>query len=368
MRRLGEVREPGSRQGLTRGQAEGLLATARVESSAATTSKEGMDMAEAGRRFLAHKETLGLKRSSLMDYESCIRVHLVPFFGPVPLEQIDIDSVEAFMAAKRAEGKAIASVLNYTVILHAIFRKGVRRGWCSRNPVADVDKPRSNRTDPDIRFLTNEELEALLAATPTDQLGTTERVIYLMAAMTGMRRGELLALRWQDVDTSAGLIRVRRNYSRGEFGTPKTRRSSRTVPLALRLRLELEDHHARSHHRGDLDLVFCHPGTGSVFDPSRLRKLFQAAARRAGLRPVRFHDLRHTFGTRMALAGAPLRAVQEWMGHSDYRTTSLYADYASDLSQGAFWASRAFSGTSESLADERASAEDDIGRRHAMGM
>ena len=57
---------------------------------------------------------------------------------------------------------------------------------------------------------------------------------------------------------------------------------------------------------------------------------------------MRFHDLRHTFGTRMAAAGAPLRAIQEWLGHSDYRTTSIYADYAPDLSQGAVWAARAF--------------------------
>jgi integrase len=57
---------------------------------------------------------------------------------------------------------------------------------------------------------------------------------------------------------------------------------------------------------------------------------------------VRFHDLRHTFGTRMAAAGAPLRAIQEWMGHSDQRTTLIYADYAPDLTQGAMWAARAF--------------------------
>jgi integrase len=79
-----------------------------------------------------------------------------------------------------------------------------------------------------------------------------------------------------------------------------------------------------------------------VYDPAKLRKRFVGAARRAGLRPVRFHDLRHTFGTRMAAAGAPLRAIQEWMGHSDYRTTSIYADYAPDPSQGAMYAVKAF--------------------------
>jgi integrase len=181
---------------------------------------------------------------------------------------------------------------------------------------------------------------------PDDELGRVDRVIYLTAAMTGLRRGELVALRWQDIDWQAGLIRVRRSYTRGEFGTPKSRRSSRAVPIADRVAAELERHLQRSQFQGDMDLVFCHPQIGGVYDPSKLRRRFAAAVKRAGLRPIRFHDLRHTFGTRMAAAGAPLRSIQEWLGHSDYRTTSLYADYAPDSSQGAVWAERAFANAS----------------------
>ena len=79
-----------------------------------------------------------------------------------------------------------------------------------------------------------------------------------------------------------------------------------------------------------------------MLDPSKLQKRFRKAVERAGLRHIRFHDLRHTFGTRMAAAGAPLRSIQEWLGHNDYRTTSIYADYAPDATQGASWAERAF--------------------------
>jgi integrase len=108
--------------------------------------------------------------------------------------------------------------------------------------------------------------------------------------------------------------------------------------------------------RGEADLVFAHPQIGSVLDPSKLRKRFRACARRAGVRPVRFHDLRHTFGTQMAAAGAPLRALQEWLGHSDLRTTMIYADYALDPNQGALYAERAFSRTHRgSLADQQPS-------------
>jgi integrase len=112
--------------------------------------------------------------------------------------------------------------------------------------------------------------------------------------------------------------------------------------MANRLASELEQHFQRSRFRADDDLVFARPNLGSVLDPSKLHKHFKAAVERANLRPVRFHDLRHTFGTRMAAAGAPLRAIQEWLGHRDYRTTSIYADYAPDASQASVWAERAF--------------------------
>jgi integrase len=342
MRVLGPVRAPGTSDGLTEHQAEAALHLAMRARSPHAANTAAIDVAEAGRRYLVNREAYGLKRSTLLDYESYLRVHLVPFFQSRSLERIGVEDIEGFIAAKRAAGKAPKSVTNYLGLLNAIYVHAVKRSWCSRNPVALVDTPRAPRRDPDSRFLTAEELEALLAATRDDPVGRLEYAIYLTAAMTGMRRGELLALRWQDVDWENQLIRVRRNYTKGEFGTPKSRRSSRAVPLAGRVAAELRAHRDRSEFTGDLDLVLCHPELGGVLDPSKLCKRFQATARRAGLRPVRFHDLRHTFGTRMASAGAPLRAVQEWMGHSDYRTTSLYADYAPDLSQGAVWAARAF--------------------------
>lgn len=190
-----------------------------------------------------------------------------------------------------------------------------------------VDKPRSPAANPDIRFLDDAELAALIAAVPDDERGAVERVIYVTAAMTGLRQGELLALRWRDIDWPAGRVRVRQNYVRGEFGTPKSRRSTRSVPLADRVAGELDRHFQASRYTTDDDLVFCHPQTGNPLDRSRLLKRLKAAARRAKVRELRFHDLRHTFGTRMAGAGVPLRTLQEWMGHRDFKTTLIYADY-----------------------------------------
>jgi integrase len=90
-------------------------------------------------------------------------------------------------------------------------------------------------------------------------------------------------------------------------------------------------------------LVFCHPQTGQVLDHSALVRRFKKALRSASVRPLRFNDLRHTFGTRMAASGAPLRRLQEWMGHRDSKTTQIYADYQPDDLLEAEFVERAFS-------------------------
>jgi integrase len=118
--------------------------------------------------------------------------------------------------------------------------------------------------------------------------------------------------------------------------------------MADRLAGELELHFQRSRFQADGDLVFAHPVTGHVLDASKLRKRFYRALKRAELHRLTFHELRHTFGTQMAAAGAPLRAIQEWMGHADASTTEIYAHYAPDPTHGAAFAQKAFGDRGES--------------------
>lgn len=329
-RKLGAVREPGSREGLTRKMAEAELHRRMAEDVPAPIARAvRLTIEEVGTRFIAHLTTMGRKRSTLQDYESCLRVHLAPFFGSKTLDKIGPEDVEGFMAAKSREGKASKSILNYLGLLHSIFDYAHRKGLANSNPVKLVDKPKARGGEARIRFLEQAELEGLLAAGIDNDLGRTDRTLWLVASMTGLRQGELLALRWFDVDWLAGRIRVRENYVRGEFGTPKSRRSTRSVPMADRVARELESHFQRSAYKADDDLVFPHPHTGNPLERSRLLKRFKAARKRAGIaRDVRFHDLRHTFGTRMAAAGVPMRTLQEFMGHRDFATTLIYADYA----------------------------------------
>jgi integrase len=268
------------------------------------------------------------KPTTLGDYRSILRRHAKPFFGNRALERIDAEQIRRFLRAKKGEGLATKTIVNQLIFLHGLFAHAVKRGWMAFNPVAAVDRPRAPASDPDIRYLGLEEVEALLRAVADDELGPTEHALYLTAAMTGLRQGELIALRWMDIDWRSGRIRVRRNYTRQAFGTPKSRRSSRSVPMTDRVAGRLERHFQASAFQADEDLVFCHPHTGHPLDASKLRKRFKGSLTHAGLRSIRFHDLRHTFGTRCATAGVPMRTLQEWMGHRDFKTTLIYADYA----------------------------------------
>lgn len=302
-----------------------------------------MSVEEAGARYIDHLErTKGRKRSTTQDYRIILRLHLAPrFLGP--LSAVTTRDVNAFIDSQLATGAARQSVLNRVNLLSGIFGFAIRQGWARTNPVASAERPAaSSAGDGELRFLTPEEVEAVIREVPADILGPTERALYLTAAMTGLRQGELFALRWRDVDWSAGIIRVVFSYSRGRLGRPKSRRSQRAVPIADRVAAALERHFQASQYTGDDDRVFCHPETGNFLDASKVRRRFQAAAREAGVRPVRFHDLRHTFGTAMAAAGAPMRDLMAWMGHADFATTLGYAHYSAEQSRGAEFAQRAF--------------------------
>jgi integrase len=146
--------------------------------------------------------------------------------------------------------------------------------------------------------------------------------------MTGLRQGELLGLRWRDVDFEAKKVRVVSPYVRGEFGDPKSEGSGRSVPLGERVATELKALRERSEYNKDKDLVFCHPETGHPLDRAKLARRFKKAIKSAGVPDITFHELRHTFGTRMAAAGVPLRTIQHWMGHADSKTTQVYAHYS----------------------------------------
>jgi integrase len=290
-RSIGPKRTEGTHEGLTRAQAEAQLRRLMSETVVASTGG-AVSLAEGGERYLAHlANVLERKPTTTQDYRIMLDRHLLRFFGDVRLSAISAEKVAAFINSQRRAGLAANTVRNHVNFLHGLLGFAVKRGWIGVNPVDQVDKPRQARNrEQRIQFLSPPEVEALIRAVPDDVLGEVEPPLYLTAALTGLRIGELLALRWRDVDWVAGRIRVAESYTRGTFGSPKSARGVRSVPLADRLAGELERHFQASAYQGDDDLVFCHPRIGSVLDPSKLRKRFVRALAAARLRPIRFHD------------------------------------------------------------------------------
>ncbi|MGO9822218.1 MAG: tyrosine-type recombinase/integrase [Solirubrobacteraceae bacterium] len=258
------------------------------------------------------------KPSTLVDYRSALRAHLLPAFGGRPIESITTEDIEAWR--RSLTGLSNRSKNKLLIQLHGIFRRAQMVWGIPVNPLARVEK-HPMRPSGDIQVFSPEEVWALVRAAASEQDGA----VYLTAAFTGLRMGELLALRWRDVDFAGSTIRVRASWAGSALTTPKSGKV-RAVPMAPDVASALARLARREHWIGEDDLVFVGEA-GDHLDGSALRRRYKAALTAVSLRPLRFHDLRHTFGTRM-IAKADIRRVQEWMGHADIQTTMRYLHYA----------------------------------------
>ncbi len=303
----------------------------------------GATFADAAAEFMRYVEhDKALKPSTLYGYQSILDAYLLPAFGDRQLEQITTADIEAWRSElesvsearradrQRAKGNeyppaSTRALSNSTknrimVTLHGIFRRACKVFGLPVNPASGIERHPVRLTG-DIDVFSPEEVWALVRAAVSDQ----DAAIFLTAAFTGLRRGELIALRWRDVDFTGSVLRVRASFAGGALTAPKSGKV-RSVLLAPEVAQALAKLSRREFLTGEDDLVF--PGELSDFlDGSALRRRYTAALKRAGLRQLRFHDLRHTFGTRM-IAKADIRRVQEWMGHADIQTTMRYLHYA----------------------------------------
>lgn len=327
-RKVGPARTEGGADGLTKAQAEQALRRMReIETPQEVAAGTRVTFIEAGAELSRRLELKGRKKSHRMTVASDLRNHIEPFFAGKTLDRITPDDIERYVAVKK-KTLAIKTIRNHVGTMHSVFEVGLRRGWCQSNPVKLADRPVIRTTETRIQFLEQDEVEKLLSTPfPDDAFGSIEPTLYLTAAMTGLRQGELLGLRWRDVDFDARRVRVVSPFVRGEFGDPKSEGSGRSVPMAERVTVALRELRERSLYARDRDLVFCHPESGNPLDRSKLVRRFRKALERADVHRITFHELRHTFGTRMAAAGTPLRTLQHWMGHADSKTTQVYAHY-----------------------------------------
>jgi integrase len=274
----------------------------------------GKTFADAADEWLAYSENVrDCKPSTMRDYRNMARV-LVREFGSRKIESITTQDIDLWISGY---GGSNRTRQKYLVCLGSIFKRAMKVYGLPRNPADLVERPRVRRAAK-IDVLRPEEVLALVRAAESDQ----DAAIFHTAAFAGLRMGELLALRWRDVDFTRRTIHVRENWTQGQTTTPKGG-TERAVPMAEEVAERLARLGQRQHFTTDDDLVFCTP-RGQHVGYKSLKERYRAALRAADLREdFRFHNLRHTFGSTV-IRHADSREVMEWMGHADLTTTRRY--------------------------------------------
>jgi integrase len=256
-------------------------------------------------------------------YAQATRTHILPELGRIGSRKLEPRDVEAWFASRLALGLAPATVRRLHAVLHIGLEHAVRQGYLVRNVAGLVQ--RAQVEQPDIRPLDRSEALRLLEAAAEGRDGA----LVALALTTGLRQGELFGLRWADVDLAGGTLEVRQQYARGEFAPLKRSSSRRRLHLpqwlrdtlrAQRTRLKEEQLSAGQHWQ-EHDLVF----PTSWGTPRRRGNSFRAWKKllaAAGVRDIRFHDLRHSAATLALGEGANLFDVSRMLGHKSIATTS----------------------------------------------
>lgn len=309
--------------------AEALLARREKEIAEGAYGMRGdIAFSDFADEWLRNYAALKVKPKTLRDYEAITRNHLKPYFGKELLRTIDAGKIQGMVARKKESGLSASTVTKILVVLKEMLKHAQVWGYIRENPASFVTAPRRKREEMD--YLTPEEVRRFLDASPPDCYA-----LFATAVFTGMRQGELLGLKWGDIDLERRLIYVRRSYTEGRYSETKTPGSMRTVVISPFLVDVLKGHKATTRFRAPEDPVFA-SSSGKPLDAVNLVKRdFLPTLERAGLRRIRFHDLRHTYAALMISLGENLLFVQRQMGHASISTTTdLYGHLLPQASKG----------------------------------
>ena len=305
---------------------------------------EGLTVAGYLERWLKGSVRDTVRPSTYERNEQLVGLHIAPALGRLKLKNLTPAHVRWFYREKLDRGLSSATVHKMHVVLHKALGQAVRDGLVPRNVTEAVKVPQVKRKE--VKPLSAEETKRFLKA--ASEAGDRFEALYVLAVTTGLRQGELLALKWEDVDLESGVLRVRRTLTRvkGTFslGEPKTAKSRRSVKLtptaveALRAHLarQLKEIDRLGSLYEDGGLVFA-TERGTPVNPTNLRKRsFAPLLKRAKLPEIRFHDLRHTCATLLLTKNVNPKIVSEMLGHSSISITlDTYSHVLPDMQDGA---------------------------------
>jgi len=260
-----------------------------------------------------------VKKSTYDFYRYIIVPYLIPYFGDYSLKAITPFLIEEYLAEKRKEGRLSQTSLSYHLrVLKTMFKKATLWEFLIRNPAELVESiPRREKKEMDIFSL--EELRLFLET--VKKKDPKFYPLFLTAALTGMRRGELLALKWEDINWNTSQIHVRRTLSSdGKFTSPKTKAAVRAIIVPPSLLSVLKKWRLAC-PPSRLDLVFPNEKGKPMDAKNLIHRHFLPNLRRAGLKRIRFHDLRHTYASILIAQGENLKFIQSQLGHASSRMT-----------------------------------------------
>lgn len=258
-------------------------------------------------------ESLTVRESSIADYRNTCR-HLVAYFGNRPMNLIHAEDIDCFLA-EFGKTHAPATVRKAATRLRQVFKRAVAWGYLPASPAVDLANVPKAKKSQALRVLTPEQVAALLQASPAYW-----RPLFLTAALTGLRRGELFGLTWDDILWTERKLRVRHQLQNGRLVPPKSDSAKRSIDIGPVLLATLAEHR-RACSPSDLGLVFP-TAQGRPVHPSDFnRDAFKPSARRALLPDLVLHDLRHTYASALIEQGQSVKYVQTMMGHASAQTT-----------------------------------------------
>jgi integrase len=250
-----------------------------------------------------------LRPGAFRRYEEITRLHIKPPLGKTKLDRVNPLQLQGLYKAKLDSGLSPRTVQIIHATLRRSLNQAVRWTLIPRNPAEFAEPPKGAPRE--MKALNEEQVKILLEAARGEKL----EPLYLLAVTTGMRQGELLGLKWEDIDLESGMLRVRRTVFNGDVQPPKTKKSRRNITLTDRV---IE---ALSHHPRNGGWVFCSE-TGTPLSCHNLHnRSWRPLLRKAGLPQIRFHDLRHTCATLLLTKGVHPKVVQELLGHSSIAIT-----------------------------------------------
>lgn len=317
--------------GRTRSDVDALLTAAKKARDDGTPIP--VDRATVASYFADWLESIRpqLRSGTWRKREMHVRLHIAPTLGRVVLAKLSPEHLERLYAAKSAEGLSGQTVRHIHATIHKALAQAERRRHVTRNVAHLVDAPRVEQHE--IKAWTEDQANAFLTAVEASPLAP----LFVLAITTGMRKGEILALRWRDVDLDRRTIQLRATLERYHgvvrFAEPKTKGSKRKIELTARAVTDLRRQRAAQRIQqlaagpawANLDLVFASEA-GAPLVESTLRRAFNALSRAAGVPQIRFHDLRHTAFTILLGRGIHAKVVSEMAGHSRISVTmDLYS-------------------------------------------